>query len=115
MIDVLKVARKLGGILWESGVWVTVDGEAVLEHDGVVRSGMRRRSIRELNRSALPSHIPTLADLYETCGVDFALSLDVKDPEAVARTVEVADSYGATPRLWLCHPDWPLVATWRDR
>jgi glycerophosphoryl diester phosphodiesterase len=110
-----KLARKLGATGLESDVWLTADGEVVLDHDGVVRAGMRRRGIRELNRSALPSHIPTLAELYESVGADLPLSLDVKDPDAVGRTLEVADSFGATERLWLCHHDWQLVATWREQ
>ena len=114
-LDSFKLARKLGATGLESDVWLTADGEPVLDHDGVVRSGLRRRSIADVKRSALPSHIPTLAELYETCGVDFALSLDMKDPAALDATVAVADSFAATERLWLCHPDWQLVETWRTR
>ena len=112
-LDAFKLARKLGATGLESDVWVTADGEAVLDHDGVVRSGMRRRPIRDVNRASLPSHIPTLAELYETVGIDFHLSLDVKDPDAHKPVLAVADSFGATERLWLCHHDWNVVATWR--
>jgi glycerophosphoryl diester phosphodiesterase len=115
-LDAFKLARKLGATGLESDVWVTADGEAVLDHDGVVRVGRgRRRAIKDLNRSALPSHVPTLAELYETCGTDYDLSLDVKDPDAFTSTLAVADAVGATERLWLCHHDWNLVATWRER
>lgn len=113
-LEAFKLARKLGATGLESDVWITADGEAVLDHDGVVRSGLRRRDIRDVERSALPDHMPTLAQLYETCGTDFDLSLDVKDEKAFARTVAVADSFGATSRLWLCHPDWKVVAEWRE-
>jgi glycerophosphoryl diester phosphodiesterase len=114
-LDAFKLARKLGATGLESDIWLTADGEVVLDHDGVVRAGLRRRSIRDLNRSSLPSHMPTLAELYESVGTDLPLSLDVKDPDAVVRTLQVADSYGATERLWLCHHDWELVATWREQ
>ena len=113
-LDAFKLARKLGATGLESDVWVTADGEAVLDHDGVVRGRGRRRAIKDTNRSSLPSHVPTLAELYETCGTDFHLSLDVKDPAAFAPALAVADAFGATERLWLCHPDWQLVATWRE-
>jgi glycerophosphoryl diester phosphodiesterase len=113
-LDAFKLARKLGATGLESDVWVTADGEVVLDHDGVVRVRGRRRSIRDLNRSSLASHVPTLAELYETVGTDFHLSLDVKDPAAFARTLEVADAHGATENLWLCHHDWELVAMWRE-
>jgi glycerophosphoryl diester phosphodiesterase len=39
----------------------------------------------------------------------------VKDPEAAAAVVAVARAAGggATDRLWICHPDWELLAGWR--
>ena len=113
-LDAFALARKLGATGLESDVWLTRDGVPVLDHDGVVRAGMRRRAIATLDREALPSHIPTLDELYRKCGVDFSLSLDVKDPDAFEATVAVADAHGATADLWLCHHDWKLVATWRD-
>lgn len=59
--------------------------------------------------------MPTLDDLYASCGTAFELSLDVKDPEAAAAVVAVARAAGgdAPSHLWLCHPDWELLASWR--
>jgi glycerophosphoryl diester phosphodiesterase len=114
-LDSFTLARKLGATGLESDVWLTRDGVPVLDHDGVVRTGMRRRAIATLDRAALPSHIPSLDDLYRKCGVDFALSLDVKDPGAFDATVAVAEQHGAVADLWLCHHDWQLVATWREK
>jgi glycerophosphoryl diester phosphodiesterase len=39
----------------------------------------------------------------------------VKDPEAASAVVAVARTAGgdAPGRLWLCHPDWELLAGWR--
>lgn len=114
-LEAFTLALKLGASGLESDVWVTSDGVAVLDHDGVVRSGLRRRPIATVERSALPSWIPSLEELYATCGTDFELSLDVKDPAAAATTVAVANQAGgdAVGRLWLCHPDWEVVRTWR--
>lgn len=70
----------------------------------------------DVDRSALPSHVPALAELYDTCGIEYELSLDVKDAAAAAAVVAVAREAGgsdALGRLWLCHPDWRTVATWR--
>ena len=115
-IEAFLLARRLGATGLESDVWLTADGEAVLDHDGVVRSGVRRRSIADVARADLPPHIPTLAELYEACGTDAELSLDVKDPAAAARVVAVARQAGgdALGRLWLCSPDWQVAATWRE-
>jgi glycerophosphoryl diester phosphodiesterase len=96
-------------------VWLTADGEVVLDHDGVVRTGVRRRPIRAVQRADLPAHIPTLAELYDACGTDAEVSLDVKDADAAPRVVAVAREAGgdALGRLWLCSPDWEVAASWR--
>lgn len=114
-IESFALALKLGASGLESDVWLTADGVPVLDHDGVVRAGLRRRPISSVERSALPSWIPTLEELYATCGTDFELSLDVKDDAAAGPTVAVARAAGdgVLPRLWLCHPDWERVRTWR--
>ena len=114
-LEAFTLALRLGATGLESDVWVTADGEAVLDHDGVVGGRLRRRRIAKARRDELPPHVPTLEDLYTTCGTDFELSLDVKDPAAFDPVVAVARAAGddALRRLWLCHPDWEQVAAWR--
>jgi glycerophosphoryl diester phosphodiesterase len=114
-IEAFQLAVRLGATGLESDVWLTADGEAVLDHDGVVGSRLRRRAISTVRRDELPAHVPTLAELYDACGTELEVSLDVKDPAAAARVVAVAREAGgsATERLWLCHHDWELLATWR--
>ena len=87
----------------------------MLDHDGKVKAGLRSRPIAGLDRTSLPAHVPTLEDLYAECGTDFELSLDIKDPAAAPTVAAVARAAGGdTPgRLWLCHPDWELLAEWR--
>lgn len=108
-------AIEMGATGLESDAWLTADGVAVLDHDGVVRRGLRRLPIAQLDRAALPAHLPTLEELYATCGTDLPLSLDVKDPEAAGPVVEVARAAGgrALEHLWLCHHDWATVGSWR--
>lgn len=118
-LEAFRLALRLGATGLESDVWLTADGEAVLDHDGMFGSLLRfrRRSrIADVPRSALPSHVPTLAELYAECGTDHELSLDVKDPAAVPRVIEVAREAGpeAVARLWLCHDDHDLMVSWRD-
>ena len=114
-LEAFRLAVRLGANGLESDVWRTSDGVPVLDHDGVVRQGLRRRPIADLARAELPDHIPTLEELYAEVGTEFELSLDVKDPAAFEPTVAVARAAGgnAASRLWLCHHDWKLVATWR--
>src|SRR5947199_10599215 len=70
-LEAFVLARRLGATGLESDVWCTADGVAVLDHDGIVGSRLRRQVITDVPRAALPSHIPTLADLYAECGTDF--------------------------------------------
>lgn len=113
-IEAFSLAVRLGATGLESDVWVTADGVPVLDHDGIV-GRLRRTPVAKLHRDALPPHIPSLADLYEAVGTTLPLSLDVKDRAAFDATVRIAEEHGADERLWLCHPDWRVVARWRER
>ena len=105
-IEAFTLTLRLGASGLESDVWVTSDGVAVLDHDGVVRRGIKRRSIADCRRSELPGHIPTLDELYDACGTEFDLSLDVKDPAAYGPIVDAVRARGSevAARTWLCDP-----------
>ncbi|MGB3736344.1 MAG: glycerophosphodiester phosphodiesterase [Ilumatobacter sp.] len=115
-IDAFALALRLGATGLESDVWVTSDGAAVLDHDGVVRRGIKRRPIAECRRDELPDHIPTLDELYDACGTDFDLSLDVKDPAAYGPTVAATRRRGrdVAARTWLCDPVLDRLTERRD-
>jgi glycerophosphoryl diester phosphodiesterase len=114
-LEAFRLALRLGATGLESDVWLTSDGVPVLDHDGVVKGGLRRRRIAELAREALPGHLVTLEELYDACGADYELSLDVKDAAAADAVLAVASRFpGAVGRLWLCHPDADRVASWRE-
>ena len=115
-LDAFSLALKLGANGLESDIWATRDGELVLDHDGVVKSRMRSKPIAEIDRSALPSHIPSLEQLLQRCGTQYQLSLDVKDPvvfETIERTVANIDE-SMLDRLWLCHPSYDLLISKRS-
>jgi len=116
-IEAFSLAVTLGATGLESDVWVTSDGVAVLDHDGVVGPFLRRRPIAETARQDLPSHIPSLAQLYDVCGTEIPLSLDIKDANALDAVLLAASDAGdsARERLWLCHPDWQRLAEWRKK
>ena len=116
-LEAFALALRLGATGLESDVWLTADGEAVLDHDGVVGGRLRRQAVRTRSRAELPQHIPTLADLYAACGTDVQVSLDVKDPDAFDAVIAVARAAGgdALRRLWLCHPRWEQLVEWRGR
>ncbi len=113
-LEAFELALRLGATGLETDVWLTSNAVPVLDHDGVVRSGIRRRSISKMLRVDLPDHIPSLEQLYRACGADFELSVDVKDVNAISHVIGVARDYQAEARLWLCHPSWELLADIRS-
>src|SRR4029079_704961 len=114
-IEAFTLAMKLGATGLETDAWLTSDGEVVLVHDGEVRSGLRKRAIAQLPRRSLPSYVPTLAELYDACGTELPLSIDVKDHAVAAPIVDVARAAGgdALANLYLCSPSWEAAASWR--
>lgn len=115
VLDALRRALDMGAPGLASDVWLCADGEAVLHHEPVVRSGLRRRPLADLPRSRLPSSIPSLAELYDACGTAFELALDVRDDATAPVVVAVAREAGheAPGRLWLCAANWHQAASWR--
>ena len=115
-LESFALALKLGATGLESDIWATRDGVLVLDHDGVVKSRLRSKPIAEFDRSALPSHIPSLEQLLQHCGTQYQLSLDVKDPvvfETIENTVANIDE-SMLERMWLCHPSSELLMSKRD-
>ena len=106
------LAIKLGATGLETDAWLTADGVAVLDHDGVVTRGLRKKSISQIDFASLPDHIPTFAALCEMA-TGLHLSVDVKDSSVAAVLIADGANAGVLDHLWLCHPDWSLVASWR--
>ena len=115
-IEAFELALRLGATALESDVWLSADGVAVLDHDGVVGNRLRRRAIATIDRADLPAHIPSLADLYDALGTGFDLSLDLKDPRSGPAVI--TESLGRDPsmadRLWLCDQDHERLAGLRE-
>lgn len=128
-LEGFALALGLGAEGLESDVWLTADGVPVLDHDGVLRSPRggpsrrgpggnisgRVRPIASCWRADLPPGIPSLEDLYATCGNDFELSLDLLHPAAFGPVLAVADAAGARHRLWLCHERLGQLVAWRPK
>jgi glycerophosphoryl diester phosphodiesterase len=95
------LARGADGL--ESDAWLTADGTVVLDHDGVADRSTRQ-PIAEVRRDQLPAHMPTLDELYQTCGTDFALAIDVKTAVIATAVAGVAAGFDTADRLWLVAP-----------
>ena len=77
----------------------------VLDHDGLHRAGQPdQKLITEISRAELDVHIPTLDELYDACGTDFDLAIDIKGDDAGAAISRVAAARGVADRLWLFTP-----------
>lgn len=114
-LEAFALALRLGATGLETDVWVTADGVAVLDHDGMVGRRPRRREVAEVARADLPESIPTAADLVGVLEETTQVSIDVKDP-AAAEPLLVALAEGEPTllsRVWLCHDDLDLLASWR--
>jgi glycerophosphoryl diester phosphodiesterase len=94
-----RLALAMGATGIETDVWMTADAVPVLHHGGAVR----RRPISQIAARELPSRVPRLAELYDGCGTEFDLSLDLKDGRSVEAVLQVAQDAGHDlSRLWLC-------------
>lgn len=114
-IEAFQNALEMGATGIETDAWVTSEGIATLSHGGFVRTGLVPRRISTRERHDLPEHVPTLADLYESVGSDFELSIDVKTVAAGPAAIDAAVEFGggAVERLWLCHSDLRRLRGWR--
>jgi glycerophosphoryl diester phosphodiesterase len=107
-ISTFTAALGQGASGLETDAWVTRDGAVVLDHDGLAGS-RPRRPVGQLDRHELSGHVPTLDELYEACGIDFELAVDVKAPGAADAVVSVARRYAAADRIWVVAPTPALV------
>ena len=94
-----RLALAMGASGIETDVWMTADGVPVLHHG----PALRRRPIGEMPAGDLPPWLPRLSDLYDGCGTDFELSVDLKDGRSAEAVLDVARAAGHDlTRLWLC-------------
>lgn len=95
---------KLGANGLETDAWLTADGCAVLDHDGVHKSRFRRQNIRDVSRADLAGHIPDLYQLFGMANGVCHVSIDLKDFDVLDAVIQSAVSANfPLQQLWLCH------------
>src|SRR5689334_5476315 len=83
-IAAFRRGLELGASGLETDAWLSSDGEVVLVHDDTVGRSLRRQRVRSTTAAELARHgVPTLAELYETLGTSYELSIDAKHPEVI--------------------------------
>jgi glycerophosphoryl diester phosphodiesterase len=113
-IPAFRRALELGASGLETDAWLSADGEVVLAHDDQVRRGLRRRRVTASKAAELADvGVPRLADLYETLGTGYELSVDLKQDRVAEPLISVANAAGAGERLWVCAPDLELLGALR--
>jgi glycerophosphoryl diester phosphodiesterase len=116
--NTLRAFRKgleLGAAGLETDVWLSADGHPMLVHDEVFWRGLRHVDVRRSTAADLARfEIPRLQDLFDECGTDYDLSIDLKDPASAEATVEVLRRHGVPSRSWLCINGLDLLAEVRE-
>ena len=107
-------ALRLGATGLETDLWITRDDVVVIDHDGVVRSGLRRRPIRSLARQDLQGLLPTWAELLQITPETIDVSVDIKDPGAFSPFLDEVHRAGRNAHsVWVCHPDLSVLGQWQ--
>lgn len=98
-------------------MWSTSDGVAVVHASGQAGGTLRRRRISQLQWSEVPGDIPSLAELYDSCGPELCLAAHVADDRSAAGAIRSAEEVSAKALggLWLINPDIDVLAVWRQR
>ena len=102
-------ALRAGATAIEADIQLTADRVPVLLHHALKPGTPISRTLR----AGLGDSCPALTDLWECCGVDFDLALDMVDPRAAPVVVALARRYGALEHLWLTYWRLPLLQRWR--
>jgi glycerophosphoryl diester phosphodiesterase len=110
-LESFVLARKLGATGLSSRLWRTADGRAVLSDTGSVGGRLRRRPLATV--PAADAGAVGLPELYERCGSDVELAVEVGDADAVPEAIAVARGAGTEEKLWLVHSDPAVLAEWR--
>ncbi|HEX8770387.1 MAG TPA: hypothetical protein VF711_06450, partial [Acidimicrobiales bacterium] len=118
VIDTYAGALALGATGIGATARLTADGVVVLSDSESLRVRLRRRPIAEVPQASLPAGTPSLQEVYQRCGIDFSLALDVADSDVAAAVIRTAQTCGGEQimrRLWLVNSDWERLAEWRER
>lgn len=111
--EAFDLAVRLGATGIESDVWLSKDGQLILNHDR--QFGLRRKAISATDRAQLPDTMITLPELFARVPAPLDLSIDIKDDAAMEPLITWAKTLSEMDRarLFLCHHDWTKLAEWR--
>ncbi|MEM7142304.1 MAG: glycerophosphodiester phosphodiesterase family protein [Actinomycetota bacterium] len=111
-----ELALRLGATALQADVWLTADGQPVLDRTGTVRR-FPRKPIGAVARADVDGRLDLadLVDVAATAGVDIRLALGDESNAAVDAVLDAARPHGWASRIWLAHRDLEVLSEWRDR
>jgi len=114
-LEAFVLALEMGASGIETDAWLSADGVAILDHDGLVGPRLRRKRIGRVKASELPPVLCRIEELYDAVGPATPISIDIKDAAAIEPILAAARRAGdgAEEALWLCHPDITTLTSWR--
>ena len=114
-LEAFVLAVRMGATAVETDIWLTRDGVVKIDHDGFGHRDGHKVRIGDVNADELPSHMPTLSDLYTAVGPKVDVSIDVKDSAAAQAALAVVAGYdvAALGKTWLCSPNMRVLTSWR--
>ena len=84
-------ALELGASGLESDAWLSPTARSCSCTTRAFRRGLRKVRVAATTAAELAEFdVPRLADLYATCGTDYELSIDAKEPAVIAAMADVA-------------------------
>lgn len=98
----------------ETDAWITADDVIVLDHDGFLKSGIRRRSLDTCSWSELAGRLTSLEQLLREIPVTIDVSIDIKDVRLVPHLEQLLSRIERdSQQLWMCHGDLELLTGWK--
>ena len=108
-------AISIGVSALETDLWVTADDVVVLDHDGVWRSGFRRRSLRKCTWEELSDRLTSLEQLLKSIPATTDVSVDIKDEDVFPLLAPLFSRINRdAQQLWICHGNLDRLAGWKS-
>ena len=105
-LTAFREAIKAGADGIELDVWLTKDNEVVISHDDYLEElggSIKDADLKRLKSIELEKgeSIPTLREVFESLPPDTIINVEIKDPDAVERTLEIIEDFGMKERVMI--------------
>jgi len=113
-LPAFEEALRVGATALSTDLWVTKDDVPILSREGIVRSGLRRHSLRSRTLEETGDRYTTLEAFLQAIPATVDVSIDLKDSEGFGL---LSTTLGKTLRdptqIWICHPQVEILEGWK--